>query len=386
LRILAAVSGALLLFIGTERLFLQLALPDPYNSVGLFCLLSSQMIWATLAHVGNDWLAVPIAVWVLVALNRFDAMPSRRSAVVAAIALASGLLTKAYFLAFVPLLIAVCVVRRRWRDLGISSAILGALAGPWYARNFVLYGVLTGTQESRAGIGLSDVLRAAPALHWPAVIWSSIHSALWTGNNTFSTFSSGTLNVIVVLSCVALLLWAAGKHSGAEWITLSFCALFILALGYSAVASHIFTQGAANGPSPWYAQPLVAPLLGLTLLGASRWRGFDRFLAALLVVMFGYVLAATYVVKLIPLYAGFDGRMSLPRVTSLYVHQLGTLAGNLNTVALAPAGAIFALSGVVIILMITQVVMLLHALIRSSRAGETVYSRPSDKFQNPNRA
>ena len=37
------------------------------------------MTWATLAHVGNDWLAVPIAIWTLVALNLLGADPGRRA-------------------------------------------------------------------------------------------------------------------------------------------------------------------------------------------------------------------------------------------------------------------------------------------------------------------
>ena len=84
----------------------------------------------------------------LVALNRFGAVPGRRTAALAAVVLAAGLLTKAYFLAFVPLLIGVCVWRMRWKDLAIASVILCGLAGPWYARNLVRYGVFTGTQES----------------------------------------------------------------------------------------------------------------------------------------------------------------------------------------------------------------------------------------------
>ena len=159
LRIIAAVTGSLLLFAGAEQLFLQLGLRDPYKAIALFCLLSCQMVWATLAHVGNDWLAVPIAVWTLVALNLLGSSPSRRTAAVAAVLLAAGLLTKSYFLALVPLLVALCALRRRWRELAIASVILCGLAGPWYARNLVRYGVLTGTQESRAGVDVPAVLR-----------------------------------------------------------------------------------------------------------------------------------------------------------------------------------------------------------------------------------
>lgn len=105
LRMIAAVAGCLLLLGGAKRLFSQLGIRDSYNAVALFCLFSCQMTWATLAHVGNDWLAVPIAAFTLVALNRYDASPSLRAIAVTAIILALGLLTKAYFLAFMPLLL-----------------------------------------------------------------------------------------------------------------------------------------------------------------------------------------------------------------------------------------------------------------------------------------
>jgi hypothetical protein len=281
------------------------------------------------------------------------------------------------------LLLGLCVWRRRWRELAIASAIVFALAGPWYARNLVRYGVLTATQESRGGIGLPAILRAAPTLDWPIVIWSSVRSSLWTGNNTFSTFSASTLSVVIGAMLIALLLWAARRHSSIEWITFSYCTLFVLALGYATVMSHIFTGGAANGPSPWYAQVLLAPVLGLALLGASRWRRLGRFVAALLVLLFGYVLAATYAVKLIPLYGGYAGRTSLAALPSL---QLRTLAANLDTVTLAPAAIVFTLAGGVTLLAIAQQALLIRGIIRYSKADETAYWRPSGRFRNPNRA
>ncbi|MBI3679624.1 MAG: hypothetical protein HY235_04440 [Acidobacteria bacterium] len=41
-------------------------------------LLSCQMTWATIAHVSNDWLAEPVAVWTLVALISYGASPRWR--------------------------------------------------------------------------------------------------------------------------------------------------------------------------------------------------------------------------------------------------------------------------------------------------------------------
>lgn len=363
LRIIAAIAGSMLLLIGADRLFTQLAIRDPYKFVALFCLLSCQMIWATVAHIANDWLAVPIAVWMLVALNQFNVNPGYRTVIAATAFLAAGLLTKAYFLAFVPLLIGVVALRRRWRELTIALLILGALAGPWYARNMIRYGVITGMQESRAGINLASVFHSSSALDWPSLILSNIRISLWNGNNTFSSFSANTVNLIICTVLVGLVLWTISRHSSIEWTTLSYCVLFVLALGYSAVVTYLYARG-MSGPSPWYSQVLVAPLFGLALLGVSRWGNIGKLIACLLTLEFGYLLIATYVVKLVPLYGGHAERTSLAGIAALYSQRLAMLAENLNTASLAPATLIFSLTGVVVLLAILLQAVLILRLFR----------------------
>lgn len=188
---------------------------------------------------------------------------------------------------------------------------------------------------------------------------ASIRGGLWTGNNSFSAFSADTLNLLIASLAVALLLWVATRHRGAEWMTVGFLACFTLALGYVAVASYIYTHGAATSPSPWYAPVVVTPVLGLAFLGASRWGRVGRGVMALLVIVFGYVLAATYAVRLIPLYGGFQGRTSLAGVARLYGNGWGRLAANLEVVALGPAVAIFLLAGLVILLVAAQQLLLI---------------------------
>ena len=97
----------------------------------------------------------------------------------------TGLLTKAYFLALVPVLLGACAVRRGLRGLAVSAAILAICAGPWYVRAYRLYGDVTGMPQARAGIGVSAILHAAPAMNWPKVALDSVRLALWTANNTF---------------------------------------------------------------------------------------------------------------------------------------------------------------------------------------------------------
>lgn len=377
LRFAAAASAGILLLWGADRLFSQLRIPEVFRAAALFCVFSSQMTWATLAHIGNDWLAVPLAVWVLHALIRYRNSPSLRSAALAAALLSAGLLTKAYFLALLPLPVVLCVRHKRWRELAIATAELCVLAGPWYLRNWLRYGVLTATQESRAGVGVRAVLSAAATLRWPVVLRSSVHSALWTGNNTFAAFSASTENLLLGVGLVALLAWAATRHRSAEWITLSYCGCFAIALGYAAAASSVYSHGLSTTPSPWYAQVLAAPVLGLAFLGASRLGGFGRLVGACMAALFGYVLSATYAAKLIPLYSGFRGRASLLAVARLYAHGFSGLAGNLDSVTLAPACIVFALAVVTIGLAVSQVVLLVGLLAGGYRR-RAVPGRPAD--------
>jgi len=247
-----------------RAVFLQLAIPDPYQSVGLFCLLSSQMIWATLAHVGNDWLAVPIAIWMLVAMNRFDAMPSRRTAAVAAIVLAAGLLTKAYFLAFVPLLIAVCVVRSAG---GISRlhprffALSPAMVRP----NFVLYAC----SPARRNRERASAWRMFCALRRPSLGRCNLvehpQRALDRQQHFLDVFSRHT-DVIIAVSCLALILWQR-ESTPARNGSLSLLRVVPSRAQLLLRRQLYLYQGRGEWPSPWYPQPLVAPLLGLALLG-----------------------------------------------------------------------------------------------------------------------
>lgn len=180
LRITGAFAGMLILYFGATQLLSQLGLRDPWKNAAIFCTFSSQMMWATLAHVANDWLSVPLTVWSLALMVQYWKSPRLRSAALVGGALALGLLTKAYFIALLPVAVVLCLMRKRFKDLCLLSAIVIVAAGPWYARNILLYGTLTGTQESRAGVGALAVIHAAPAFDWPSVAWVNIRAALWT--------------------------------------------------------------------------------------------------------------------------------------------------------------------------------------------------------------
>ena len=355
LRILAALAGSLLLYAGAKSLCSQLGIGEPYRGIALFCVLSSQMTWATLAHVANDWLAVPLAVWTLVFMIRFASSPTAANVAVASLLLCAGLLTKAYFLALVPVLFGICLFRRTVRGALVATAIIAIFAMPWYVRNYRLYDTISGRQEERSsGFHVSTVLRTAPAINWPKVAVDTTHAALWTANNTFRTFSLNTLNLVILVLVAALLLWAFSRHEPAEWVVVAYCTAFLLALAYTRVLTYL---------APWYAQVLVTPILTLSLLGTARWRRVGRVLAIGLPLLFGYVLLVTYVFKLIPLYAGYQGRSSLHDIGVLYRTQFDGLSANLNLVALGSARLILGLTITVIILILAQEVLLIRGLL-----------------------
>jgi hypothetical protein len=312
--------------------------------------LSSQMTWATLAHVANDWLAVPLAVWTLVWMMRAARSATVFNVAAASLMLSAGLLTKSYFLALVPVWAAVTAIRGRARECAVSAGIVAICAGPWYARNYLFYGAWTGMQEARAGIGPAKVLRAAFSLDWPAVAASGIRGALWTGNNTFHSFSVGTMNLLVAVCAAAFLLWVFSRHEGREWVVAGYLWAFGAAIGYAAVVTFVRTGNPLSTPSAWYAQVLVAPMLGLAMLGAARWGGFGKLGRLAITLLFGYVAAVSYVFKLIPMYAGYEGRGSVGEIAALYGERFWDLYAKLDSVALGPGWLVLGLAGGVVVM------------------------------------
>jgi len=372
LRIIAGTTGGLLLFLGAERLAGQLGISGLHKDAAIFCALSSQMLWATLAHLANDWLAVPLALWLLVTVIHYEECPGIRRALLAWGVLGLGLLTKAYFIAFLPLPMFACVIRYKWRDLGIGLVFLAALAGPWYLRNMERYGTISGMQELREGTDPMPALRAIGVTKIPAAFDSYARGALWTANNSFRSFSVITLRTFIFAWLVALVLWAASRHGWAERMVVLFCGLFLLALAYDAAINYVASHHETASPCAWYAQVLLVPMLALGFLGTSRSGAAGRFVAGSMVLLSGYILAATYWVKLIPLYGGFTGRTSLASVTMLYREQLSSVVAGLNDVCLVPAAVILWMSGLILILAAGQQVMFIGWFLR----GRPFSARP----------
>jgi Predicted membrane protein (DUF2142) len=350
LRLFAAICSTVMLYFGAMALCRALRMPARLANAALFTIFCSEMLYATIAHVANDWLAVGLSALFLASLASFAERPDRRSALIAASWLAAGLLTKAYFLAFALLAFAATAIliwRRRARvtTAFAAGALVLALAGPWYTRNIVLYKNVSGTQEEFDGVGIRQTVAAAPRIDWVSTAGFLARGSLWTGNNSFTSFSRSTLNIMLVLLFLALAAWGLGGRAiqPAEHITFAAIVLFSLAVAYASCASFAHTHGDIPGASPWYTQVLLGPVIALAYLGMSRWKRAGSVLAACTVVIWTWALIATWTIKLFPLYSGAGAApMRLHDVWNWYVHGAAAHMHDLSLLALAPAALLYA--------------------------------------------
>ena len=368
LRLIGAVSAIVLLFWGTSSLCRTLELPERFTNAALLTIFCSQMLYATIAHVANDWLAVGVSAVFFAAIAEFVKKPDRRTAWTTALWLAVGLLTKAYFLVLAVLAFVVAA-RMIWRRRTNLRTVLGAtilviaVAGPWYARNLVLYRNVSGTQEEFDGIGLKQALAAAPHMNWPATIGYLARGSLWSGNNSFTSFSRSTLNTVLILLLLAVAVWSYRKDliRPAEQMVFAAIVWFSIAVAYASCSIYTHTGGASAGASPWYTQVLLAPVVALAYLGMSRWRRFGTILGVSTLAIWTWVIIATWLVKLFPMYSGGGAApMRIRDVWSWYVHGAAAHMGDLTLLALAPAPFLYA--GLLVTLTIT--IFLSAAVIR----------------------
>jgi hypothetical protein len=375
------MAAVLLTALGILRLGGLLGVPPAFVSAALFVVFSSQMFYAATAHISNDWLAVPAFTLLLAEAIALYRKPRLRIAARFGLMLGAALLTKAYFLAMLPLAVGLAVVCCRKRKLPVSHAAVAALlclsiAAPWYARNLALQGNLSGMQETAGGTPARELLQAARQLPWLKTVWSTAHSALWTGNNSYMAFSALTLSIMLVLLAVSTALyarhaWRSGLGAG-ERIALTGIFLETLGLAYATVVAYWSSHGVASTPAPWYWQVLWPSAVLLLMLGLSRTGSAGRAVALALAWVWAYAIVATYAAKLIPFYAGLsDGRTRPADLPRWYAQLFSRSAGSLDTVALLPARVLVALAAAVALGALALAAILSRRLRRTEPSGAT---------------
>lgn len=99
LRLIASLISALLILYAARLLLTTLEVERAFRLAALACIFESQMLWASVAHVENDWLSIPLSMLFFALLGRVVSQNRTRQILAFSAVLAAGLLTKAYFLA-----------------------------------------------------------------------------------------------------------------------------------------------------------------------------------------------------------------------------------------------------------------------------------------------
>lgn len=344
LRLASAIAALGLLAWAVVRLADGMGLSRPYASAALLLLMSTQGLYAAVAHVANDWLAVPLVAVLFVAGDRFVRAPGRASAATLALALAAGLLSKAYFLVFVPPAVALVLWKAR-RQVVVFGVLLTAVAGPWYTRNMLLYGTLLGLQPAVASIPQGTVAEAFLSLNWPAAIPGLARAVLWNGNASFTTYSAGTFDVMIGLLLAGVLLLARARGEPVTGVlVLSGSAVFSLVPVYAMVLVGAPLGAVFPGSVSWYGAGLLAGVYLLACAGFAAGGRAGQWLLRACLALSAVVVAGTYFAKLIPMYAGFHGPARPAVLAALYGHQFGDLIARLDQCTMAPAWLVIALA------------------------------------------
>jgi hypothetical protein len=363
LRLVGALLSVLLIWLATFRLARKMELQESIPLAVMFLVFSSQMFYATVCHIANDWLAVPLWTLLLSEAVAFYVKPKAAASIRLGLCLGAGLLTKAYFLTAVPLavpLVALCCLRRRlpWRWAAAGTALCLGIAGPWYIRNLLLYRNLTGMFETAGGIPFAQLARAAGRVPWPRALLGTARTSMWMGNNSLFMFSSKTVNLMLFLLFAAACLYVihAVRHRlpGPERPLLAGVLCFVAGLVYFAVLTFWSTHGAGISPAPWYVQTLLAPGLCLLFIGLSEHQRLGTALHLAILWLWTYVIAATYVAKLIPFYAGFTtSQVRLADLPGWWERLLTGSYGALDTAALLPPVALLLMTAGVATMAVT---------------------------------
>jgi hypothetical protein len=238
------------------------------------------MLTIDIARIGNESLGVAVASWlILLLLQKKDPALG--------LALGLGLLTKAYFLAFIPILI----LRRRLYSLAVAIAI----GGWWYWRNFRFTGTWTGEIMDVAAtkLGWTAKLAAIGKVHWLRVLDVALWTHIWTGAWSFFTLRSWMYRVFELIFAVLaiMIVYGLAKRPFGRFkrklaLLCSIELLFALGIAYQAL-SIFLAKNIYFGPG-WYFYALVVAEALLLASGMLILAGRRRVLFAMgfLIVLF----------------------------------------------------------------------------------------------------
>lgn len=270
----------------------------------------------TATHVANEGLAIglgSVVVW--------SALERKRAALL--FSLGAALLTKAYFLAFLPPILILLFYRDARRSTAIALAGAAAIAGWWYWMTWAATGSLTGN-VILVHPGLTEMAKTVfrfPVLKSADFAWITF---LWIGNWSFIVVRGWMYWAmagvcVVALAGVVSLVW---KRNAGVALLSAFVLSFALAIAYFALGSMVvYGRPDAYG---WYACCLVAPIAVLLFAGLRT--AMPRFKAAagpILVIALGALELFGTHIYLWPYYTGFISHLPNGGLPAFRLAQLG---------------------------------------------------------------
>ena len=281
----------------------RLLTPDPWRQVaGQVIVFTTEMFYGVCGLAANDWLALPLFVWIFAELR----VRSPRAGPL----LALGLLVKSYFLAIIPAALMIG---------GVSILPWLLLAVPWYARNLWLYQNLTGMQEHLGGTPWSDLLVAGWSFPWFQSAAETFRQGLWLGNSSFVQWSPIQGYVLALLLLGGFI--AALIRDRDRYFVLVYSSSYFAVVCMAALQANVFTHGQGQIASPWYATPLWVMVI---MYGSAEVA--SRLYIRVVLMVWALWFAGTYWVKLVPWYGGVaDGRSTGPNLFRWYSTGIGSI-------------------------------------------------------------
>lgn len=348
LRLFCVFASLAILIYAVARLGQSMGMNPAYLAAAVFLLLTTQNLYAAVAHVANDWLSVALIPLLFLAAERFWRKPGVRQTALFALTLAAGLLAKSYFLIFVPFAFLL-VLWAGHKQVWLFAGLVLALAGPWYVRNVLLYDSLVGLQASVRAIPRAAVVQTFLSTSWPPVLAGMARGVLWNANSSFTSFSQATLNVLLLLLAAGAAFWLRSvvrhrRATPAEWLALAGSAVFTAIPVYAMVLASTGMGRIYSTANSWHAAGLLPGAFLLAMSGFSSGGRAGRWLARAVLGLSVYVLVLTYFAKLMPLYAGFEGRATLGFLSDIYLRQRGEFLARLGDTAMLGGGTVMALA------------------------------------------
>jgi 4-amino-4-deoxy-L-arabinose transferase-like glycosyltransferase len=351
-------------------------------------------LFIVIGHVSNEGLSVATgALFVVMALRTVEATPSASSGLGLGIALGAALLTKAYFLALIPL--AAVVLCYAWLDnkasrrqavwqaaMALASCV--AISGWWYIHNLLITGTLTGQFEDAQGMANSKVslLRAVGQSHWARVFDMVIVSHIWLGDWSFLGLRAWMyrgVELMMVAAIAGVCIQAVRERPGLpQPRELGLLALpyLTMVVGLCFHAAQVFRARGSAATVGYYLYALVVPEAILLTVGIARLMpGRKRLLAVPIVafVLIGLEQFGAWFV-LFPYYAGLirhnpNGGLPTARIRQLWNGGSDTFFLHLSGIGPASPPAVVAALAVVFALATAVLLWSAYRIVAPARAS-----------------